>query len=311
MDSTVKSRASAMVLAFLTIVLWSSAFVFTKIALKWLTPETLGAVRYLIASLFLLVIAFVKRMRLPRLRDLPVIFASGLAGFAFYAYAFNMGSMRVTAATASILISTGPIFTAVLAALFYKERISPPCWLAIALQFAGIVIIALGGGELSLNWGILWMVLAALAIAVYNVLQRRLLKTYTTLEATTYSILSGTILMSYFLIDGIAQLKVAPILDIVNIAYLGIFPGAVGFLLWSKAISKAEKITTVTNFMFVTPLLSGILGVLIISELPTVATIVGGTVIIGGSLLYQWLARKQQPMLPNNKLEESPHANLR
>ncbi len=306
-----KSRITALVLAFLTIVLWSSAFVFTKIALKHLTPETLGAVRYLFASLFLLIIALVKRTRLPRLRDLPVIFASGFAGFAFYAYAFNMGSMRVTAATASILISTGPIFTAALAALFYKERISPPCWLAIAVQFAGIVIIALGGGELSFNWGIIWMVLAALAIAVYNVLQRRLLKTYTTFEATTYSIFSGTILMSYFMIDGLAQLKAAPILDIVNIAYLGIFPGAVGFLLWSKAMSKAEKITTVTNFMFITPLLSGVLGVLIISEFPTVATISGGAVIIGGSLLYQWLARRNQPTQPKDKLEEKPHANVR
>ncbi len=154
MASTEKSRTTALILAFLTIVLWSSAFVFTKIALKWLTPETLGAVRYLFASLFLLVIALVKRMRLPRLRDLPMIFASGFAGFAFYAYAFNMGSLRVTAATASILISTGPIFTAALAALFYKERISPPCWLAIAIQFTGIVIIALGGGELSRHSGL-------------------------------------------------------------------------------------------------------------------------------------------------------------
>ncbi len=117
--------------------------------------------------------------------------------------------------------------------------------------------------------------------------------------------------MSYFMFDGLAQLKVAPILDIVNIAYLGIFPGAVGFLLWSKAMSKAEKITTVTNFMFVTPLLSGILGVLIISEMPTIATLTGGAVVIGGSLLYQWLARRIKPKQQTGKLEEKPHANLR
>ncbi|AFS79758.1 drug/metabolite exporter, EamA family [Gottschalkia acidurici 9a] len=290
-NETNKNNIIVPVYAFITVLLWASAFVFTKIALVAFTPEALGSIRYLFASSLLLIFAVIKRTSLPKLKDIPLFFLSGFAGFSMYVYAFNKGSVSISAATSSILISTAPIITAILARIFYKEKINKMCWLAIGMEFSGILIITLNDGVFSINRGIGWILVSALCIGVYNILQRNLLKKYTPFESTTYSIFAGTILLTLFLKDGLIQLSQANILQIVNVICLGILPGAVAYLLWVTAISKATKITTVTNFMFITPLLSTILGLLIIKEVPSTITIVGGCVIIAGSILFQKLSR--------------------
>ncbi|MCB2359696.1 DMT family transporter [Clostridium estertheticum] len=286
------AKVSVLIYAFITVFLWASAFVFTKVALVSFTPEALGCVRYLFASILLLVFAVIKKISLPKIRDVPMFFLSGLVGFALYVYAFNEGSVSVSAATASILISTAPIITAILAVIFYKEKINKVCWFALVIEFLGIIIIALNGGVFSISKGIKWILIAALCLAVYNIIQRRILKKYTPLEATTYSIFAGTILLTVFLKDGLIQLYNAPILQIVNVIYLGVFPGAIAYLFWVMAISKAKKVTTVTNFMFITPLLSTIMGLIVIREVPSLITIVGGCIIVGGSILFQKLSGK-------------------
>ena len=103
---------------------------------------------------------------------------------------------------------------------------------------------------------------------------------------------AGTILLTVFLKDGLMQLYNAPILQVVNVIYLGFFPGAIAYLFWVMAISKAKKVTTVTNFMFITPLLSTVMGLVVIREVPSLITIIGGCIIVGGSILFQKLSGK-------------------
>lgn len=276
-------------LGFFTVVLWALAFPFTKVALKSFTPEGLGALRYLFASLFLMMVGIIKKISMPKLIDIPWFFLSGFTGFALYMYAFNKGSVSISAGATSILISTAPIITAILATFLYKEKIKRLCWGFIGLEFLGIIIIALNDGMLSMNADIVWVLIAACCTGVYNVLQRRLLVRYKPFEATTYSVFAGTILLSVFLNDGLHEAFIAPPLQLLNVAFLGIFPGALGYLLWVTAISKAEKVTMVTNFMFITPLLSTIFALIIIKEVPSLAALIGGFIIIGSSILFQKL----------------------
>ena len=75
--------------AFLTVTLWSSAFVFTKVALLAFTSPALGFLRCLVASVVLCGLLAVKRVPLPRLRDVPGLLLSGALGFAIYLLVFN------------------------------------------------------------------------------------------------------------------------------------------------------------------------------------------------------------------------------
>lgn len=290
---TDRSKYKVLLYSFGTVLLWASSFPLTKVALVHFSAFSVGLLRYLFASALLLVIVSVKRIPFPAARDIPKFFLAGASGFALYMVAFNMGSMTLTSATASILIATGPILTAILARILFKEKLLLVGWISVAIEFLGILILTLWNGAFSVNIGILWMLLAALCISVYNLCQRSFTAKYTALQTSAYSIFAGTILLLVFLPQTIPALQTASLQDLLTVAYLGIFPGAVGYMWWTKALSISEKTSDVTNFMFVTPFLAALFGFLIHRETPTVSILVGGVVILLGLFLFQFSRRKK------------------
>lgn len=282
-----KNHASSHLFASITVLVWASGFALTKVALGFFSPNTIGFLRYAISSLLLLPIVFIKKLRLPALRDIPVFFASGAAGFFFYMITFNKGMETLSSATSSILIATAPILTALLASFLLKERLPVIGWIAVAIEFTGVLVLMLWGGVLSIGTGMVWMMCAALLISIYNLLQRRLTRKYSPLQATAYSIFAGTILLLWFLPETIPQLVRAPLIPLGAVILMGIFPSTVGYVCWSKALSITQKTSTVTNYMFLTPFLSTLLGFLFILEVPGSSTVVGGLIILLGLVLFR------------------------
>src|ERR1700692_195231 len=91
-----------------TILFWGSSFAAIREALHAYSPTHLALLRYLIASLILAGYALIKRMPLPRWRDIPVLLLSGIAGIAVYNVGLNTGELSVSAGIASFLINTAP-----------------------------------------------------------------------------------------------------------------------------------------------------------------------------------------------------------
>lgn len=299
LNSSMKSR----IYAFGTVLLWASAFVFTKVSLTYFTVSATGILRYIFASLFLLALALIKRIGLPRLRDIPKFVLSGGLGFTLYMITFNEASRLLSSATGSIIIATAPIMTVILARLLLKEKIRLAGWIAIVIEFIGILILTLWNGVFSANTGIFWMIGAAFCISGYNLSQRFYTKKYTALQSTTYSIFAGTILLLIYLPDAIPQLMAASAKQLAVIVFLGIFPSAIAYIWWSKALSLAEKTSDVTNFMFVTPLLAMIMGYLVIMEIPTAATFIGGSIIIIGLIMFNITYRKDSKVVKESEAE--------
>ena len=101
-------------------------------------------------------------------------------------------------------------------------------------------------------------------------------KGYTALEIVTYSMIFGALLLGFWSVQGFQQLAASDMSHILALVYLGAFPSAAAYFLWGKAMSFANRTSEVTNFMFVTPLLSTILGFLILREVPNMGTFLGG-----------------------------------
>ena len=200
-----------------------------------------------------------------------------------------------------------PVFTAFLASLIYKEKLKIYQWIAICIEFIGILVLTLMNGTFSINEGILWLLVAALCLATYNLLQRKLTKKYSALEASTYSIFVGTIFLCIFLPSSIDKTIHAPLEFIFYVLVLGIFSSALAYIAWAKAISLAEKTTYVSNYMFVTPFLTTILGFVMMGEIPDKATVLGGIIILLGLFIFN----KESFLEPfrNKKLQASEYAN--
>ena len=272
--------------AAITIVFWSLAYVFTRRALQVFSTFSLGFLRYLIASAALIVIAFITKMKPPHVRDLPLFALSGAIGFFLYMICFNQGQSTVTAATGSVVIATVPVITALFARFLYGEQLRPLQWTAIAVEFMGVAVLTLLNSSLSLNSGLFWLILAALELSGYNLIQRKLTKRYTALQASTFSIFFGTLLLAFFSPTALREAAHAPAIQFVYLGVLGIGSSAIAYVSWAKAFSKAKQTSQVSNYMFITPFLTSIFGFLFAGEIPDTATLIGGGIILLGVLLF-------------------------
>lgn len=285
------SPKSFHLLALGTIILWASAYVFTKVALESFTAFGLGFLRYFVAAIVLIIAAIIRKIELPAYKDIPKFVLSGLLGFTLYMIAFNIGSKTLSSSTGSIIISSVPILTALLATFFLKERLNAWSWMAIFIEFSGLLILMLWNGVLSINTGVLWMMGAAVLLSGYNLTQRQYTKEYSAFQSTTYSIIAGAIMLLIFSPEAISQIIQAPLSQILVVIYLGIFPSAVAYIWWSKALSIAKKTSDVSNYMFITPLLSMILGYIIILEVPDIPTYIGGSIMLIGLLIFNHFSK--------------------
>lgn len=274
--------------AIITIIFWSLAYVLTKLALQYFTPFSLGFLRYLIASCTLLIIALFTRMKPPHVKDLPYFILAGALGFFIYMITFNLGQKTVTASTASIVISTVPVLTALLSRFVDKEKLSFLQWLAIAVEFIGVAVLTLMHGFVSINIGLLWLFLAALALSLYNLLQRKLTKKYTALQASAFSIFFGTLLLAVFLPASAREIFNVPVIQWVYLLILGVFSSAVAYVAWSRAFAKAKRTSQVSNYMFITPFLASLFGFLLAGELPESSTLIGGGIILFGVFIFNF-----------------------
>ena len=281
-----KSKISYHFFALICVFGWSLAYVFTRLALGHFSVYSLGFLRYAIASAVLAAAMPVLKIRPPASRDIWKFAAAGAAGFFLYMLTFNKGTATETSATSSVIIATAPVITALLSIAVHKEELKMFQWAAIVVEFAGILILTLWNGIMSVGPGIPWLLGAALVLSVFNLLQRHLVKSYTGLQASIFSIFAGTLMLAVFAPAAISELTTASVEYLFYITLLGVLPSAVSYVSWSVAIERAPGTSQVSNYMFVTPLLATIIGFLIAGERPDPGTITGGAAILFGVFIF-------------------------
>ena len=282
------NRMKAILGASATIAGWATAFPFGKVALQSVDALTLSVARVVGGAILMLIIGVFKGLHIPTSwREWGVYILLGATGNFIYQVVFNEGLRTIPAATSSIIMALTPMVTALMALIVYKDRIRPIGWLFTVTAFIGVAIIILWNSTLTIPMGAIWTLIGMVLFAIYNILNRGLsLKGYNSITIAMWSMFTGAIMALPFADHAIDMIIAAPISAKLAMLYLAFFSSALGFVFWSYAFEHAEKVSDVTNFMYISPIVAAIVAAFLLGEIPNMGLYIGAPVILGSLYLF-------------------------
>jgi drug/metabolite transporter (DMT)-like permease len=281
-------RAPLLLAVAITLLTWSSAYAAIRHAVHGFPPGALALIRFGTASVVLAAYVLASRRRaFPRLlaHDAPGFAGVGLIGIAIYHVALNAVERTVGAGAASLLINTAPIWTALIATAFLRERLGARGWAGMLIAFVGTVLVSVdSAGGIRFEGDVAWVLLASVATAVYFVLQKPYLTRYGALDATCYAIWFGTLFLLPFAPECARAIRTASGGEIASALYLGVAPGAIGYLTWTYTLSKLPAFRA-ASLLYMVPPLAFLVAWIALGETPGVLALVGGFPILVGVAL--------------------------
>jgi drug/metabolite transporter (DMT)-like permease len=280
-----------------TVCLWALNLTVTRYILTHgFEPLAYATVRYGLATAIFVAIVLVGEgtLRIAR-RDLPLALLA--AGFIFLnQLAFVFALDRTSASTIALILGATPAFAAVIGLALGLERLSRRFWIAAAISFAGVGLVALGsGGEVSGDrLGILLGLATAATWAAYSVAVGPLMQRYTASRISVVAL--GTAWVGLLLV-GLPQTADQDVgvgwdvWSLLVFATLG--PLVLTTILWFRVIHRigASRATLVANLQ---PFIAAVVALVLLSETMTLLQVVGGALIAGGILT----ARRRTPPAP-------------
>lgn len=279
------------VLILLTVILWGTSFTVIKSAYDEFTPLAFAGVRFIVASLGLLLILAVLRQPLSvARRDLLRMAAVGIFHVGFYQIFFGVGLKYTTASNSILIINTAPVITAVLVWLTRAEPITWRQAAGIVLATMGVIVLVEASGSVSSGHlkGDLITLLATVSYAVTPVIVLPLYKRYSSLTIMTLGMMFGTLLL---LLVGVPELarqswSVSPIAW-AQLGYAALGSGTLGYLFWYEGIRRIGP-TRAAVYFYLIPPIGVIIAVKVLHEPFGAFHLTGALVTILGVALARW-----------------------
>jgi drug/metabolite transporter (DMT)-like permease len=277
--------------ALFVVLMWGTTFVSSKVLLNsGLLPADIFFVRFVIAYLCMLCLSH-KRLFANSIADELTLVGLGLMGGSIYFLVENMALLHSTASNVSILVSTTPLVTAMLLAIFYKsERLSARQIFGSVLAFVGVVLVVLNGQFiLHLNpLGDALALGASFTWGFYSLFMRRIMGRYSADFITRKVFFYGlvTILPYFALVHplNIGLLTSGNMTIWGNLIFLGFVASTGGYLLWNWVMRKLGAVKS-TNFIYLQSLVAMVAGHVILGERITFMAIAGAVILIVGMVL--------------------------
>lgn len=283
----------------LTAILWGINIPVVKTATLSLDPIVFNALRMVLSTIVLGAFAWLES----RWKEQPangfsrmrfVIFAlvSGLV----YPLMFMVGIDYTTAGNTALLLSSMPLWTAVISAIFIRERLPLLTWVSLFIAFVGTAVVIAAGGKVSMSTanftGNLLMLASAMLWASGTVISGPLLKQITPLRLAFLSSLLTTplhlLIVSRQLPEELP--KLAQWQSLAAVVYSGAFSTGIAYATWHIGVSRLGG-SHASVFQNVVTLVAVLGGWLVLGEPMLTSQLVGGLLMIVGMLCMRYSRR--------------------
>lgn len=281
-------------LILLTVIFWGLSFVATKMALQYLTPVEIIAIRLLLGAPTLYLVVLVKKIdiKFKRVDYLILLAASVVLSLHFLIQA--IGLQFTSATNTAWLVATIPVFIAILSAIFLKERLSSLKIGGIALATLGVILLVSEGKLSSLGWlnsAGDWIILSSsVTWGTYTIMTRNITRTNNPLAVSLAILIVPTLLLNAYsaYTTPISKILDLPINIMIALAFLGVFCLGLAHWFWLEGLSR-KGATEVGVYIYIEPIVTTIAAIPLLNEQLTLFTILGAILIIGGVYIVQKL----------------------
>ncbi len=276
------------IFALVTIIVWGSTFITTKMLLSEFTPVQIMLCRFAIAYVVLWLIR--PKAEKTTFKDELLFLAMGIFGCTLYFITENTALKYTLASNVSIIVAGAPIITAILAHFFIKsEKFSRNTAFGFIVAFAGVVLVVFNGqfvlklnpagDALSLGAAFLWavysVILRTCVVRFNSVMLTRKLMFYGFVTALPIALIQG---------DRMPFEAFAKPDMLFCILFLGVIGSGICYVLWNKAIYRLGVVTT-NNYIYINPFVTLVTGGIFLKEPITVMGVIGAMLIISGVVI--------------------------
>lgn len=270
--------------ALLTILIWGTTFISTKVLLAAFKPVEILFLRFVMGYIALWLVC-PHRLKIRERSQEWFFMLAGLCGVCLYYLLENIALMFTMATNVGVIISVAPFFTATLSHLLVKsgEKLQRNFITGFVVAMAGIVMINFNGRELMLNpAGDFLAIIASIVWACYSLLTKKIGSFgYPVVLLTRRTFFYGILFMlpAMFLFDaGVELTRFTDVTYLLNLLYLGFGASALCFVTWNFAVRRLGAVRT-SVYIYMVPFITTVTSVLVLGE-PVTWLSVGGTVLI-------------------------------
>lgn len=288
--------------AFLTVVLWGTLATVSKILLNSLDAMFVLAFICDVSAVILLIYNLIKgnlkKLKSCSVKDLLSMCVLGFIGFFLYNFFYLLGIDVLPSQQAMIINYLWPAMIIVFSCIFLKEKVTAKKFIAVALSFAGITIVAINGNFEVLFGsdlkGIIYCLCAAVCYGFYATLNKK--QKYDKEIAIMVAFAVSGVVASVIALfsSGIPQMSTGTLFGLI---YDAVFVNAIGYTSWMIALEYGNT-AVVSNLAYLTPFISLVVAKILLNEEISLFSTAGLLLIIAGIVL-QFFGNKN-PETHNN-----------
>lgn len=278
-------RGTDLLLMILLGAIWGASFLFMRMAVQEFGPIALIEVRVLFGGGFLLIVACLQNKQRELLQAPIKMAIVGTTNSALPYTLFAWGLKLLSAGFGSVINATAPFFGALIGVFFLHESLSTRKWLALAVGFLGVCILAASHHKLEGSvLGMAACLLAALSYGVAAHYTRRKLSGVSALAIATSSQLAAALLLLPLAVFNWPE-QIPSLVSWAAAAALGILCTGGALLIYFDLLHRIGA-TRAISVGYLIPLFGVLWGWLFLGEDISLLMALGGTLIVGGLILF-------------------------